>query len=254
MGDSKTAVIADVDCTVHQDLCGQHGVEGYPTIKYGDPNNMEDYQGGRELEDLQTFAKENLGPSCGPITSTCAMRRPRRPSLMPRPSRMPTSTPRSRRRKTSLRRPRRTSRMRSRSSRKSMRSSRRRRMTRSLLSRRADSGCSSRLRPPRHLARRRSFKRLDKRDMRHYHSQGHKLRPHECTKKLPLDVKQRPQSIYSWPLWIEVESWREDHKASTHHGEEMPYTIRPPVRCVQCDKSGERKGFVNHGKKLKQNL
>jgi len=64
--DSKTAVIADVDCTVHQDLCGQHGVEGYPTIKYGDPNNMEDYQGGRELEDLQTFAKENLGPSCGP--------------------------------------------------------------------------------------------------------------------------------------------------------------------------------------------
>merc|ERR1711981_809342 len=32
--DSKTALIADVDCTVH--------------------------------EDLQTFAKENLGPSCGP--------------------------------------------------------------------------------------------------------------------------------------------------------------------------------------------
>merc|ERR1711998_796026 len=64
--DSKTALIADVDCTVHQDLCGTHGVEGYPTIKYGDPNNMEDYQGGRDLEDLQTFAKENLGPSCGP--------------------------------------------------------------------------------------------------------------------------------------------------------------------------------------------
>merc|ERR1712196_3834 len=55
--DSKTAVVADVDCTVHQDLCGKHGVQGYPTIKYGDPNS---------LEDLQTFAKENLGPSCGP--------------------------------------------------------------------------------------------------------------------------------------------------------------------------------------------
>jgi protein disulfide-isomerase A6 len=27
---------------------------------------MEDYQGGRSLDDLQTFAKENLGPSCGP--------------------------------------------------------------------------------------------------------------------------------------------------------------------------------------------
>jgi len=64
--DSKTAVIGDVDCTVHQDLCSKHGVSGYPTIKYGDPNNLEDYQGGRTLEDLQTFAKENLGPSCGP--------------------------------------------------------------------------------------------------------------------------------------------------------------------------------------------
>ena len=40
--------------------------QGYPTIKYGDPNNLEDYQGGRSFEDLQTFAKENLGPSCGP--------------------------------------------------------------------------------------------------------------------------------------------------------------------------------------------
>jgi len=64
--DSKTALVADVDCTVHQDLCSKHGVQGYPTIKYGDPNNLEDYQGGRSLDDLQTFAKENLGPSCGP--------------------------------------------------------------------------------------------------------------------------------------------------------------------------------------------
>jgi len=64
--DSKTALVADVDCTVHQDLCSKHGVQGYPTIKYGDPNNMEDYQGGRSLDDLEKFAKENLGPSCGP--------------------------------------------------------------------------------------------------------------------------------------------------------------------------------------------
>merc|ERR1711934_1233838 len=64
--DSKTACVADVDCTVHQDLCSKHGVQGYPTIKYGDPNNLEDYQGGRSFDDLQTFAKENLGPTCGP--------------------------------------------------------------------------------------------------------------------------------------------------------------------------------------------
>jgi len=64
--DSKTALVGDVDCTVHQDLCGKYGVQGYPTIKYGDPNNLEDYQGGRSYDDLVSFAKENLGPTCGP--------------------------------------------------------------------------------------------------------------------------------------------------------------------------------------------
>jgi len=64
--DSKTAVIGDIDCTVHQDLCGKYGVQGYPTIKYGDVNNLEDYQGGRTFDDMSAFAKENLGPSCGP--------------------------------------------------------------------------------------------------------------------------------------------------------------------------------------------
>merc|ERR1711979_151533 len=65
--DSKTALVADVDCTAAgKDLCNEVGVKGYPTIKYGDPNNLEDYKGGRSLEALQTFAKENLGPTCGP--------------------------------------------------------------------------------------------------------------------------------------------------------------------------------------------
>merc|ERR1712046_291813 len=27
---------------------------------------MEDYQGGRSYDDLLSFAKENLGPTCGP--------------------------------------------------------------------------------------------------------------------------------------------------------------------------------------------
>jgi len=65
--DSKTALVADVDCTAGgKDLCEQVGVRGYPTIKYGDPNNLEDYKGGRDFEALKKFAQENLGPTCGP--------------------------------------------------------------------------------------------------------------------------------------------------------------------------------------------
>jgi thiol-disulfide isomerase/thioredoxin len=32
--DSKTALIGDVDCTVHQGLCGEHGAKGHPTLKH----------------------------------------------------------------------------------------------------------------------------------------------------------------------------------------------------------------------------
>merc|ERR1712224_118292 len=49
-----------------KDLCETHGIRGYPTIKWGDPSAMEDYQGGRSLKDLQTFAAENLKPVCSP--------------------------------------------------------------------------------------------------------------------------------------------------------------------------------------------
>ena len=40
------------------------GVEGFPTIKFGDPANLEDYEGEREFDDLAKFAKDNLGPRC----------------------------------------------------------------------------------------------------------------------------------------------------------------------------------------------
>jgi hypothetical protein len=65
--DSKTAVVADVDCTAGgKSLCDEVGVRGYPTIKHGDPNNLEDYKGGRDFDALKKFAEENLGPQCGP--------------------------------------------------------------------------------------------------------------------------------------------------------------------------------------------
>jgi len=65
--DSTTALVGDVDCTASgQSLCSDIGVQGYPSIKYGDPNNLEDYEGGRDFDSLKAFADENLGPSCSP--------------------------------------------------------------------------------------------------------------------------------------------------------------------------------------------
>jgi len=65
--DSESVLVADVDCTADgQSLCEEVGVEGYPTIKYGDPNDLQDYEGEREFKDLNKFVKNELGPQCGP--------------------------------------------------------------------------------------------------------------------------------------------------------------------------------------------
>jgi hypothetical protein len=64
---SATSLVGDVDCTESgKDLCEKHGVEGFPTIKYGDPNDLKPYEGGRDFDSLKKFAGENLGPQCGP--------------------------------------------------------------------------------------------------------------------------------------------------------------------------------------------
>jgi len=64
---SKTALVADVDCTSDgKPLCDANGVSGFPTIKYGDPNALEKYEGGRDFDSLKSFADENLKPLCSP--------------------------------------------------------------------------------------------------------------------------------------------------------------------------------------------
>jgi len=65
--DSKTVLIADVDCTASgKSLCDKHGVRGYPTIKYYNPPDEEgeDYKGGRDLAALTKFVETELGPGC----------------------------------------------------------------------------------------------------------------------------------------------------------------------------------------------
>jgi protein disulfide-isomerase-like protein len=63
--DSKTQLVADIDCTAEgQQLCDEMGIEGFPTLKWGDPSDLQDYNGGRSYEDLKKFADENLKPMC----------------------------------------------------------------------------------------------------------------------------------------------------------------------------------------------
>ena len=64
---STTQLIGDVDCTADgKPLCEANGVRGYPTLKWGDPADLQDYQGGRDYDTLKKFAEENLKPICSP--------------------------------------------------------------------------------------------------------------------------------------------------------------------------------------------
>mmetsp|Transcript_3928 Transcript_3928/g.7973 ORF Transcript_3928/g.7973 Transcript_3928/m.7973 type:complete len:176 (-) Transcript_3928:34-561(-) len=65
-----TGLIADVDCTsdTGKPLCDRMGVKGFPSIKWGDPSALEDYEGGRSYDELKKFAFANVKPLCGPST------------------------------------------------------------------------------------------------------------------------------------------------------------------------------------------
>jgi len=64
---SSSVVVADVDCTVEQDLCSKYDVKGYPTIKYFTSETAEsgdDYQGGRDFDGLKKFVVDSLEVKC----------------------------------------------------------------------------------------------------------------------------------------------------------------------------------------------
>jgi hypothetical protein len=62
--DNDKVFVGDVDCTAAgKPLCDSNGVQGFPTIKHGDPADLQDYKGGRDLKSLQAFTK-TLKPMC----------------------------------------------------------------------------------------------------------------------------------------------------------------------------------------------
>jgi len=64
--DHKSILVADVDCTAGgKPLCDANGVQGFPTLKHGDPAALEDYDGGRDADALGKFAA-GLKASCSP--------------------------------------------------------------------------------------------------------------------------------------------------------------------------------------------
>ena len=66
--ESDTTLVADVDCiNAGKEICDNNNVKGFPTIKYGSANSLEDYQGGRSAADLREFASK-LGPPCNAYT------------------------------------------------------------------------------------------------------------------------------------------------------------------------------------------
>merc|ERR1711935_866965 len=63
----ETQLIADIDCTTAgKEICDSNGVKGFPTLKYGDPNDLQDYQGARTYDALKKFAEEELKATCSP--------------------------------------------------------------------------------------------------------------------------------------------------------------------------------------------
>ena len=66
---NDSALIAEVDCTSEDTeiVCDEEGIEGFPTLKFGDTAaGLEDYEGERDYEAMAAFAKDNLKPSCSP--------------------------------------------------------------------------------------------------------------------------------------------------------------------------------------------
>lgn len=67
----SVGLIAEVDCTQHEDWCVRLGITGFPTLLHGDPSQggifLEEYTSlQRAFEDLLAFAEKNL------TTQTCS--------------------------------------------------------------------------------------------------------------------------------------------------------------------------------------
>lgn len=54
--------IGKIDCTQHKQVCNEHQVRGFPTLKYSIDGKIFDYTGGREEKALISFAERMSSP------------------------------------------------------------------------------------------------------------------------------------------------------------------------------------------------
>ena len=60
--------LAKVDCTENQDVCGTHGVQGYPTLKLFRNGAVTEYNKARKSDDIVAFMKNQLLPAVTELT------------------------------------------------------------------------------------------------------------------------------------------------------------------------------------------
>lgn len=64
LSEKVEVLVAEVDCTVEKELCSNHQVQGFPTIKYTTGHNWKKYEKGRTLAALEEFVREELKDGC----------------------------------------------------------------------------------------------------------------------------------------------------------------------------------------------
>ncbi|KAF9203731.1 protein disulfide-isomerase precursor [Haplosporangium sp. Z 27] len=65
----KNIPIAKVDCTVETDLCQEHGVSGYPTLKVFRDGEATDYQGARKADAIVSYLQKQTLPALSELST-----------------------------------------------------------------------------------------------------------------------------------------------------------------------------------------
>ncbi|SPC65691.1 probable proteine disulfate isomerase [Ustilago sp. UG-2017b] len=61
--------LAKVDCTEENDLCAEHGIEGFPTLKVFRSGSSSEYNGNRKADGIVSYMKKQALPALSTVTA-----------------------------------------------------------------------------------------------------------------------------------------------------------------------------------------